>query len=334
MKRLILSTLALVSGFCLLSSISYAAPFEELFKIEKITGECMVQTPDNAEFVNAVDGNAYAYGTKIKTGRKSSAVIVFSEGNTCRVLANAVLAITRDTKDEKLKSINLDTGKVEVSLDPEFHKTHNDSLNVVTPTAICGAIGCKFSMDSRIEEDLYVVIVICDDGQIKVFGKGFDAPMDTEDGMTMSSARDGSFMRLKNIKGSIVVQVRDSEGNPKNVEMKVGSVVKIWRSKSATGKVWIVTILITSPDGTLEEAITYNEAMGEGEEGTSETPPGSTTTTTQPDTGDIITTTTTTTSTTTTTTIPPNLVAPGHTETTISTGGSGGRDSVTPVGRR
>src|ERR1039458_6030872 len=112
MKRyvLVLAALVLASEMCLFSSVSHAAPFEMLFKIDKITGDCAVQTPGSADFVNAANGNAYAYGTKIRTGRKSSAVIIFSDGNLCRVLANAMLTVTKDVKNEKLKSIALDAG--------------------------------------------------------------------------------------------------------------------------------------------------------------------------------------------------------------------------------
>ena len=238
MKRCVLTLLALVSGICLFSAVSMAAPFEELFRIEKITGTCTVQTPGSSAFVEAVDGNAYPYGTKVRTGRKSSAQITFSEGNTCRVLANAVLAINKDTKNEKLKSVVLDTGKVEVKLEPEFHKTNNDSLDIITPTAICGAIGCTFSVDSRKEkvdkEELLVTVVMCDDGQILVSGQDFKAPMDTEDGLLIATPTDKSFIRLKNIKGVYNVEVHDAEGNPNLLELKVGSVVKIWRAKSAT----------------------------------------------------------------------------------------------------
>jgi hypothetical protein len=340
MKRHRVTVSALAAGICLLSGVLYAAPFEVVFKIEKITGECTVQPPGSAEFVNAVDGNAYAYGTKIRTGRKSSAILVFSEGNTCRVLANANLTITQDSKDAKLKSVVLDVGKIEMSLEPEFHKTNADSLNVVTPTAVCNAIGCKFSIDSRNEDDLLVTIFICDEGQIEIDGQGFKIPLDAEDGLTISLAKDRSFIRIKNIKGVFSIVIRDSEGNPKTVELKVGSVIKIWRSKSATGNVWIVTILITSPDGVLQEAITYNEEMlktgeeggsGEGAGGGAETETGTggTTTTTQPDLGEVITTTT---STTTTTTLPSNVLPVTTTSraTTVTTGAP----TPTPVGRR
>jgi len=370
MIKRVFAVLTLTSSMCLISALSHAAPFEEVFKLSKIVGECTVQAPGAAQFVNAVDDQAYPWGTKIKTGRKSSVLVTFSEGNTCRVLANAVLTITKDVKDEKLKNIVLDAGKVEVKLEPEFHKTNNDSLNVVTPTAICGAIGCIFSVDVRNEKvekiEFIVSVIMCDDGQILVNGHDFKIPMDKEDGMVVATPTDRSFIRIKNIKGNFSAEIRDSEGQPKTVELKIGAVIKIWRAKSSTGNMWIVTILIEQPDGTLGEAgaISYNEEIAPGEEGAAEEGAGAKGAAeegtgakgaaeegagekgaaedtggkeaeaprTPEDLGEVFTTTTTTTSTTTTTTIPLNLLVTRTSTPTTTT--QHHRDTPTPVGRR
>ena len=362
MKRYVLITLALIFGMHVLAGVSFAAPFDMLFKIEKATGDCMVQTPGTPNFVKAKDGNVYPYGTKVRTGRKASLLIVFSEGNVCRVLSNAALTITQNAKDEKLRSIILDTGKVEISLEAEFHKTNGNALNVVTPTAVCSAIGCKFSAETSIEEDFFVTIFMCDDGKIEIHGEGFTVPLDTEDGLTVSVPKDRSFIRLKDVKGTYTSQIRDPEGNIKAVELKLGSVIKIWRQKSSTGNTWVVTVLVVSPDQRILEAFTYNEPIpageSEGNGATTTTQPSQATTTTQPaevttttqaaesGTGvtttttpgieDILTTTTTTTTSTTTTTVPRAFRKPvtATTSTPTTTIPPPSAPTPTPVGKR
>jgi len=290
----------IISGIVLLS-----APFEPLFQIISVEGECQVQPPGTQNFQPAEPGKAYAYGTAIKTGRKSTALIRFSEGNECRVLANANLVITEDVKDPKLKIIKLKEGDVDVSLDEKFHESNG--LNVETATAICGAIGCKFTVKSSSEGELKAVIIICKEGKIKVYGNDFNVPlMENDDGISVVGSADLTFIKLRNILGEYNLHVRDASGNEKIIELKKDWEIKIWRKLSQDNKTIVITILITGPDGSLIEAITRT-AEKEGQEQEQLTPgkEGKTTATTQSSGGtdELITETPTTTTTTTTTTI-------------------------------
>jgi len=96
----------LLTGFLsfTIANTLHAAAFEQAFKLTKINGECNVMTPDSKVFAPAAEGKAYPYGSKISTGRKSSVIVEFSTGNSCRVLASSVLIVTEDAKDAKAKN--------------------------------------------------------------------------------------------------------------------------------------------------------------------------------------------------------------------------------------
>lgn len=338
MNRFAFSIVGAAFLACVLGVAVEAVPFDPLFRVVQIEGTCSIQQPGAAELAAAVEGKAYPYGSRLRTGRNSSAIIRFSQGNDCRVLARADLQITKDTSDPKLKIIKLDTGKIEITLDDDFEQS-GDGLNVETASAICGAIGCEFSVDARTVHDLKVVVVLIKDGTIRVFGPHFKIPIIGKDqGVTVSSPRDMSFTRIKNVKGTYDIEIIGSDGEPKTVETQAGTVIKIWRRKSDDGKLLIVSILIAGRGGELEQIHTHTEVITgdtvgiphekkdqeQGSEGGE-----------YPD-WQKITTTTTTTSTTSTTTIPeidedrPTTT----TTTTTTTSTSTTVPSPTPVGKR
>jgi len=260
-RKTVLSVVVLACVACFVSSIAIAAPFEPLFKINKITGKCLVVPPETKMPVAAEEGKAYPYGTKVQTGRKSSLVIEFSKGNECRVLANADLTVTEDVKDKKLKTLMLNEGKVEVTLEKAF-KEHN-GLNVETPSAICGAIGCRFDVQASRQRTVSVVVIICHDGEVTAYGADFKIPvMSGGSGTSVSRSYNGNLTRLKNIQGQFKVAIKDAEGNPKDVNTTVGTVLKIWNKPNIEEKKVVVTIMVTSPTGELLESITYERILG------------------------------------------------------------------------
>ncbi|MDD4871250.1 MAG: FecR domain-containing protein [Kiritimatiellae bacterium] len=250
-------------------SIVSAAPFELAFKLTKILGECAVMAPDAKEFAAAVEGQAYPYGSKIKTGRKSSAIIEFSSGNLCRVLASTVLTVTENAKDKKAKTIKLDEGRIGVELEEKFHE--NNSLNVETAAAICGAIGCKFTANSTIENDLKVVVFAWEEGKGKITGADFEIPLlEKDDAVSISKAAEKDFIRIKNIKGAFNINLKNSQNEQVSPELKLGYSVKIYREISPNGANILVYTLILTPEGKTDVTYAYSRPLGAP--GT--TPPG------------------------------------------------------------
>jgi hypothetical protein len=259
MKHRVLGVVVLVAAI----ASSALAGFEPLFRIVKVTGDCSLQRPEEAEFLPAEESKAYPFGTKVRTGMRSSLVIVFSEGNVCRVLANAYLTMDEGMKNKKLKIIRLHDGEVEVELEEEFHKDGN-ALNVETATAICGAVGCKFRVASKVEEELRIVIVRVIEGIINMLGEDFSiVELDKDDWISLLSPPDESFLRLKTMKGEFEVKIKDETQQDKQVPTEEGTVLKIWQKKVPGTNQRVVTAVLTGPDGQLIETITVTYEEGQ-----------------------------------------------------------------------
>jgi len=259
MKSKWLTLITVCSVVATLTATAFA-DFEPLFQVIDITGDCSLQRPQEDSSSPAESNKAYPYGTKIITGKRSALTISFSEGNICRILANANVSVDEDKSNAKLKIIRINKGEVEVELQEDFHK-NGDELNVETATATCSAIGCKFRVASKAEEDLQVVVIRVIEGMIRVFGENFSAAtLDENDWLSLLSPADRSFLRLKTMKGEFDVAIKDEEMQDKTIPTTEGTVLKIWqRFVPETGQ-RVVTVVLTAPDGTLIETftVTYN----------------------------------------------------------------------------
>lgn len=340
MRRIFLSFVIAGSMLASLACESNASQFAPLFTITKISGDVTVSPPEGDGFEKAGEGKSYSYGTKIKTGRNSSAVVVLSEGNEFRILANASLTLNEDTSDKKLKSVKLTTGKVEVSLEEGFQQF--DAFNVETPTAICGALECLFYVETGNEDefDLYASEFGCDDGHIGVFGPNYEIPLlDKGDRVSVSSSRDGNTTRIRCLAGLFEVKVKDVDSNPRTIEMRTDMVIKIFRQPSLVDDTILIYIILCDEQGREIESYSYTETAEPVD-----LPPMEERTRPDPrregaDGGDLITTTTTTTSTTTTTTTPrpQRTQLTGRTTTTTTSTRrttTSTVQSATPVGLR
>jgi hypothetical protein len=307
MKRIVSTLFVMTSVLCLFAGITSATPFDPLFLVSRVSGDCMVAAPDSGEFVPVTEGKAYPYGTRVKTGNDSTAIIKLSEGNECHLSANVSLSTGRDAKNEKHSIIKLEQGKVEVMLEQGFQD--NNKFSVETASAVCEATACRFTVEARRDNQLDLNIglfTVSEDGtHVRIFGPNFEIPSLGRDGsVSVSGTSDRLFTRVKNLKATVNIVYKDSDGQDKTVELKQNSTAKISR-KVSDGNLHVTTI-ITKPDGTMEEASTHSEDLAgtEAPEQAAISPTEETTTTTMPAggaAGEATFTTSTTTSTTTTT---------------------------------
>ncbi len=263
MTRLVRIT-TLLFLVCLVSTTAFSAPFEQLFRVMKISGDCEVKPAGARKFIKAQEGKAYAYGTTVRTGRKSSALIQLSAGNECRVLAKAELTMSDGITNPKLKVIHLTEGKIEVELEEMLTENTGNSLNVETATAVCGAIGTKFSCEAHKEQDINVVVFIVTHGSTTIFGMNY-AIDQVSAGTALSVSGDdaGSFTRIKTLKGMFDIEYKDSQGNPKVVSTEKNSIVKIWRRRAKGGNLIIITVIVTEPDGNTLPADVFTDQLPE-----------------------------------------------------------------------
>ncbi len=258
------ATMLCFAGALLASSA--IADFEPLFRVTEITGECTVKRPDDTAFEAVVPEKAYPYGTQVRTGARSTAVIVLSEGNTCRILANALLTMDEDVTDPKLKRVMLEDGEVHVKLQEDFHKNGN-KLNVETAQAICGAIGCDFRVASQVEDQLRVILIRVIDGEIRVTGLFYSiGSLKAGQHLSLVTPPDNAFLRIKNLKGEYAVNLRQGDTGEKTITTKEGFVMKVWMKEiPETGDI-VVSVSITDPDGKLVETVNATFTKEEMEE--------------------------------------------------------------------
>lgn len=258
MKSVVIA-LVVASIMLVLTENTQATKFDPLFRVTSVSGECTIMPKGDKTFVPVENGRAYHYGSQIKTGRKSSLIMLLADGNECQVLADADLVMAEDVNDSKLKIIKLKAGRVDIDLDPEFENS-GYGLQVETAAAICGAIGTKGSVDVRSDKEMSVTTCGVKEGKFFAKGPEFMIPeLDVEDLISIATSVDREFTRIKNLKGSYMINCKNSAGEPQTMEIKINAVVKIWQRRADVGNNLTVTIIFTSADGKVEQAFTYTQ---------------------------------------------------------------------------
>lgn len=233
-----------------LVGLTGAAPFEAQFKVLKIEKECQVKVAGATDFKPAQVGASYPYGTTLRTGRNSSAVISFSDGNECRILARTELTVNEDTKDRKIKTLKLAQGKAEVSLQPDFHL--NNALQVETPTAICGAVECHFITEVLVEPEQIRTFFESIKGVIRLDHELFNVPVIGTGAMLMVSVNpDMSEITVKVLAGELTVYVKNGAGLFREFKLPKDSLIKIKRTPIDNDNE-LVIVTVTTPDGKSE----------------------------------------------------------------------------------
>jgi hypothetical protein len=239
--------LLLVAAVCVAASLASAVPFEPVFRLLQVNGDVSVKTPDAGRFSAAEEGKAYPYGTSVRTGAGAAVIVMYAENNSARVGPSANLSV-------ESTSILLEGGKIEIVLE------EGNELAVATPCSSVQSVGGAFSAEVKAEAELLVTVFAAQRGALTVMSDMFQCPAITEGVLSVSCAQDGSFVRLKNVKGKFAVIFKDDTNTARTVDMDVDAVLKIWRRGADESDAIVVTILIVAPDGSLTEAINYTIA--------------------------------------------------------------------------
>jgi len=249
----------LVSGFVLDAG---AAPFQPLFQVTAFEPKCEVQPP-GAKMQNAERNRAYPYGTRVRTDRRGSCTILLSDPNTLQLAANTTVVLGEDPADATRKIADVESGNLQCELEAGYQDANR--LHVRTPVATTEMLtGGMLTVDVMVDVDVDVAHVTCNTAGAVVAGPNFALrALEEGDVATIETAKDDTYTRIETAEGAFEVEVKDAEGNPKVVPTQKGSVVKIWRRPSETGKMLIVTILISGPNGDIIEGSTYMEEMPE-----------------------------------------------------------------------
>lgn len=202
----------------------------ETFTIKQATGKSEIKASGDSSFKPAKEGDTQKAGAVGKTGSGSDSIIkvAFDAQNTFRILPNSQVTISTSTKDPKYRKVvdlTMDKGKVDVKLD-EFPQKY--SLQVQTPTAVCGAVGTQFVVDA---DSATASSFKVSKGSIfaqSLDDESFTAPS-IKAGQTLKAeaapGKQNSYTKLNADGGNVDVHVGSREG--KTIEVAENSTVQL-----------------------------------------------------------------------------------------------------------
>ena len=115
--------------------------------IRELTGTVEIQQAGSAAFVAASTGTSVSPNTVISTGFRSTAIIeVGSSVVTVRPLTRLTFAEIRTMNNDENVSMNLQTGRVRVDVNPPAGTRTN--FNVSSPSATASVRGTSFEFDT------------------------------------------------------------------------------------------------------------------------------------------------------------------------------------------
>jgi hypothetical protein len=181
---------------------SHAGEKIESFTVDKTQGKVCQIRPKSGVYQTAKPGETYQVGSSGKTGAGSWLTITFDKDHRFNLLPNAEVVIQRETKSAKFREagniiLGLQKGKVEVD-----EKSKDYSLKVQTPTAVCGAVGTSYTVETTGNTTIFS----CDEGEIKAASEednSFMTALGEGQGLTTSTVpgKENSFTRISNPKG-------------------------------------------------------------------------------------------------------------------------------------
>ncbi|MBI4025277.1 MAG: FecR domain-containing protein [Verrucomicrobia bacterium] len=158
-----LIVISFVWSVLLLSAAEDQDPFDT-FTVQQAHGDaCEIKSAGASAWKPAKEGETHKAGSAGRTGSQSTLTVAFDAKNRFRLLPKTEIVIrvsTRDAKFRKVVDLTMNKGGVEVDLGalPE-----NYQLKVQTPTAVCGAVGTEFTVNTTDDQSNFFV---CENGTI------------------------------------------------------------------------------------------------------------------------------------------------------------------------
>lgn len=167
--RYVVIAVSIAVFFSLTLNILAVQKIDTIARVTMVEGDVSVKK-DGEESWNAIDGDTVVKaGDQIKTGARSSCVIVWSKENTIKLSSFSTMRIERLEKNPMMRAenseMNLWTGKMYARA--QKLKTDDSSFEIRTPTAIAGVRGTKLSVEVGADE---ASSIMCFDGLVAVRG--------------------------------------------------------------------------------------------------------------------------------------------------------------------
>ena len=255
-------------GALLVAGVLSADNFNNLFRIGAPNGDCQICRPGQTVFEPVLKGKAYPYGSVVKTGKDSDVVVLISESDAVRLLADSAVQADLNKEIEGGRVISLKQGSILVRLNAA---NTNSTVIIDTPVGKCVSMigNTKMSLSTTPTETTLEVRAETS-SQIKIVGPQYVIPnLKNGHGISISTLADNSMTRIRDLLGDYRIfvnksldlnpDVAESEGNGTllPVAMSSQSAVKIWRENAPVGGRLIVSVLATAPDGKGRESYAF-----------------------------------------------------------------------------
>lgn len=245
----------------LAAAISLAMPFDPVFRVLRIKGECAIAPPDSTVFSPIKPGKAYPFGSTVRTvSLDSEAIISFCDNNGCTLFAGSTARFTDEAGDRENRTVHLLAGKLEVELDRSEQKfiKYTNRVFVQTAVAIVSGEKAKFAVTVARQNDTHESIFECSAGMIGVSGAQFQAPVVKEGAiLKVTGPTDLSWLRVQTVKGEVPYDIRNDMAEPISYPTKPGAILKINQQVAEQAGIRHVVLRTMKPDGTTETNFTY-----------------------------------------------------------------------------
>jgi hypothetical protein len=221
---------------------SFAAEQFEEFTIKKVTGDSCKVTPKGGAEKPAKENDVLKSGARGQTGGgQSSFVVAFDDQNQFRLLPRTDVVIstsTRDSRFQKVIDLTMGKGSVEVDL-KKFPKGYQ--MKVQTPTAVCGAVGTEFTVQSESREEN---VFECRNGTIfanSLEDGSFDAPRIAKgQSLTATAApgKENSYAQLKT-SGDMPIAIGSKDNK---LDVRDGSTIEVAQEKRRDAKLAVIKV--------------------------------------------------------------------------------------------
>ena len=264
----------LLAMAAMVAAVSLAEPYTRLFRVVNTQGDCRVRRPDAEAFEPVQRNKAYPFGTKIECGEDSSAVLLFSETDAVRMLADTRAVVTIESEEGKdTRVVTLVRGTL---LTRVGAGTTEDFVVIDTPAGRVRAItgNCKISMErtrgSRHEPATVDVEFRAEPaGKMKIVGRQFIIPvLKNGFGARVSSYEDDSYTVVTDLLGDYGIFVNTGlDADPpepyeenqslNRIKMSTKAALRIWRQKAEVGDTTVVAVLATNSAGKGRESFAF-----------------------------------------------------------------------------
>lgn len=265
-----LGKIASIAIVVLVSTIALAEPYNRLFRINHPDGDCMVKRPGDAFFEPAIRGKAYPFGTQVKCGVNSSAVLLLTDMDAVRLLADSEVSVKLEGESRVIQLIK---GLVVTRIGAN---TTNNAVIVDTPVGRCSSIvgDCKIALTTvpATKKSLAFNIVELRAqpvSQLKFVGSQYIVPMiKNGHGMTIKETPSRNYTEILDLLGDYPILINsgldpDPAGDLNEntfiqpIAMNAKSMVKLWRKKAPEGGRIIASGLATAPSGKGTESFAF-----------------------------------------------------------------------------